>query len=65
MKKDPWKYQETFAIIHIDGRGPCIVDMNTKRIVLDDLAKYGFCAQEGQQLLAALNKVKAYDPEED
>lgn len=65
MTKDPWKYQEMFAIIHIKGRGPCIVDMHTRRIILDDLPQYGFVPERADQLLELMNTVKAYDPEED
>lgn len=64
MKKDPWKYQETFGLVHAE-HGVSIVEMETRRILVQDVAAIGLTPAKAKAVLELLNTVKAYDPEED
>lgn len=64
MKKDPSKYQEIFGLIHTE-HGLSIVEMETRRIVIEEVAAIGLTVASTKTLMALLNTVKAYDTEKE
>lgn len=64
MKKDPTKYQELFGLIHTE-HGLSVVEMETRRIVIEEVAAIGLTMVSAKTLMALLNTAKAYDTEKE